>query len=82
MLPGFFLLCDDAHAACCRLGLTKHVLRDCCHLDHDQHDSQFSAALVLGACVLLCRSIGTHCSRKTPSHFVVLLNLQEDEGML
>ena len=25
--------------------------------------SQFSAALALGACVQLCRSIGTYCSR-------------------
>ena len=44
--------------------------------------SQFSAALALGACVQLCRLIGTHCSKKTSSHtFVVFPNYQEDETL-
>ena len=36
--------------------------------DEYQFLSQFSAALALGAFVQLCRSIGTHCSRRSSSH--------------
>ena len=43
---------------CHRLCLTQYLLRDYCHLDHDQQDlggksRNFSAALALGACLLL-----------------------------
>ena len=37
LASGFSPLGDDAHA-CRRLCLTKHVPRDCCHLDYGQHD--------------------------------------------
>ena len=37
-LLGFLLLAGGVHAACRRLCLTKHVPRDCCHLDEGQHD--------------------------------------------
>ena len=35
---GYSPLGDDAQAARRRLCLTKHVPRDCCHLDYGQHD--------------------------------------------
>ena len=50
-----------------------YLPQDHCRLDHawstgvGLHISQFSVALALGACLLLRRSIGIDCSRKTTS---------------
>ena len=78
-------LCDDARAACRRLGLTHHVLRDYCHLDHDQHDlggksRKFQRCWHMHS----ASSINRHSllDEDPVTHFVVLPNLQEDEGML
>ena len=82
---GFSPLCDDARAACRRLGLTHHVLRDYCHLDHDQHDLGGKSRSFQR-----CWRIQSASSTKRHSlldedpvtHFVVLPNLQGNEGML
>ena len=84
----FSPLCDDAHAPCHRLCLTQYLLRGYSHLDHDQQDlggksRDFTGALALCTCLLLRRSVGMDCSRKTPfANFVVLPNYHEDESTL
>ena len=55
-----------------RLCLTQYLPHYYCRIDHDQQDMggiyrNFSAALALGACLLVRRSIGMVCLRKTPS---------------
>ena len=60
--------------------VSQYVLRDYRHLDHDQRDlggnpCNLSAALALGACLLLRRSVGVDCLKKTPSQTLSCLRL-------
>ena len=85
---GFPPLCDDDHAACRRLCLTKHVPRLCCHLDCGQHDlgcksRNFQRRCVAAWLIRSASSIGSHSLlEEEPSHTVSLPNYQEDVSML
>ena len=69
------VLLRSSCAPCLRLCLTLYLLRHFYYLDRAGQDlgcksRNFQAALTLGACLPLRRSMGMHCSRKTLSQIV------------
>ena len=84
---GFSLLCDDAHAACRRLCLTKHDPRVCCHHDYGQHDlgcksRNFQRRCVAAGLMRSASSISLHSllEEEPVTHVVVLPKFSGGRG--